>query len=337
MTGKSQSPGGSEPDGIYVDPQMRPIIERMLARMAEREPFGTVSPDVMRKRFDDDVAAWNENPPELPRVVDDVIEGPAGPINYRLYDPCGDGHPNGCLLHFHGGGWIVGNYTTNDRTMRLLAKKSGVAVLSSDYRLAPEHKFPAGLNDCVAVTRYVHEHADALGLDPSRIGISGDSAGGNLALATALRLIDDGDSFLKFLLLVYPALDPSGDTKSHRIFGQGDYGLGTAAMEIFWSMYVTGDSQRQNPLAAPLLANKSELPFTSIVSAGLDPLQDDAYALERQLTRAGIPHEHRMYPGMVHGFFSMTNFLDVANQAVEEAARSTARMLGSNMYTANGG
>jgi len=328
----------SDPNqAIYVDPQMGPIIEQMITRMAEREPFGTVSPEVMRRRFNEDTAAWNENPPALPRVVDGTIDGAAGALRYRLYDPVGNGAALPCLLHFHGGGWIVGDYATNDRTLRLLAKISGVAVLSADYRLAPEHKFPAGLDDCVAVSRTVHERANDLGIDPERIGISGDSAGGNLALAAALKLRDEGEDWLKFLLLVYPALCPKGDSGSHRIFGQGEFGLGTQAMEFFWSLYLREAGERNNPLAAPLLANLDGLPYTQIVSGGLDALQDDAYRLEQLLAKARVPHEHRMYPGVVHGFFSMTNFLDVANVAVEEAAAVIAQQLGVSELPAGRG
>ncbi len=220
--------------------------------------------------------------------------------------------------------------------MRLLAKKTGVAVLSADYRLAPEHKFPAGLDDCVAVTRYVHERAAELGVDPTRIGISGDSAGGNLTLATALKLRDSGDNWLRFLLLIYPALSPDGDTRSHRLFGNGEYGLGTDAMEFFWSMYLNDESERKNPLAAPLQADMSGLPSTLIVSAGLDALQDDARQLERMLVEAKIPHQHFYYPGMIHGFFSMTNFLDVANEAVEAAATVIIEQLAGDAGSSSG-
>ncbi len=312
---------------IYVDPQMAPIIERMLAQAAERESLGSVAPEIMRQRFKSDTATWNDKPPRLPRVLDGTIAGPAGPLQYRLYDPIGNGTPVPCLLHFHGGGWIVGDYETNDRTLRLLAKLSGAAVLSADYRLAPENKFPAGLDDCVAVSRYVYEQAEELGLDRSRIGISGDSAGGNLALATALKLRDASETWLKYLLLIYPALCPKGDSKSHRLFGQGSYGLGTEAMEYFWSAYLSDVDERNNPLAAPLLADLSGLPFTQIISGGLDPLQDDAFRLEELLARADVPHQHRTYPGMVHGFFSMTNFLDVAVDAVEATAVIVAEKL----------
>jgi acetyl esterase len=329
---------GVEPEEIYVDPQMAVVIERMLARMTEREPFGTISPELMRERFNQDISPWNENPPEVARVVDGVIEGSAGPLNYRFYDPLGDAsHRAPCLLHFHGGGWIVGDHLCNDRTLRLLANQSGVSVLSVDYRLAPEHKFPAGLDDCVAVARHVHEQADEFGIDSECIGISGDSAGGNLTLATALQLRDSGENWLKFLLLIYPALSPSADSWSHRRLGNGDYGLGSDAMEFFWNAYLGDERERSNPLAAPLLADFSGLPPTTIVTGGLDALQCDAFELEAKMTRARVENTHRVYPGVIHGFFSMTNFLDVANVAVKDAASDTIKYLANASGTPDRG
>ena len=319
-----------EPEEVYIDPQVAPILEQMKQRMAEREPFGTVAPELMRQRFNQDIASWNKNPPHVARVVDGHIEGPGGKLNTRFYDPLNNGDPAPCLIHFHGGGWIVGDYKTNDRTMRLLANRSGVSILSADYRLAPEHKFPAGLDDCVYVTRYVHEHADELGIDATRLGICGDSAGGNLALASAMTLRESGENWLKYLLLVYPALSPDADQWSHRVLGNGDYGLGNMAMEYFWSAYLKDESARTNPLAVPLLGTLSGLPPTTIVSAGLDALQSNSFALEEKLKDAKVEHTHRFYPGMIHGFFSMTNFLDVAQTAVNEAAADVALYLGGS-------
>ena len=160
----------SEKSGHWVDPQMVPIIERMTARIAERGPVGSVTPDMMRERFRDDTRAWNENPPRIAAVSDGWIDGANTPLSYRLYDPFGDGRSMPCMVYFHGGGWIVGDYACNDRTMRMLARDSGVAVLSADYRLAPEHPFPAGLDDCVAVMRNLYKQADELGIDRNRMG-----------------------------------------------------------------------------------------------------------------------------------------------------------------------
>ncbi len=304
---------------IYVDPQAVPVIERMLANLAERGPLGSVSPEVMRQRFNDDVRAWNQDLPSLPRVEDRICETTAGPVRVRLYDPDGGDADSPCLVFIHGGGWIVGDLDTNERTLRLLALESGVRILSVDYPLAPEHKFPAALDTCVAVVRWVREHGRQWGLDPERLAIGGDSAGGNLALSTALDLRDAGENYLLFALLVYAALSPEPHSHSHRLYGGGDFGMGTIAMNYFWSQYLEDDSQRSDPRAAPLLARMDEMPSVYLVTAGLDPLMDDSVALAEKLEALAVPVVRRHYPSVIHGFFSMSLFLDAGARAVREA------------------
>jgi acetyl esterase len=305
---------------IYVDPQVVPIIERMLATLAERGPVGSATAEVMRRRFNDDVRAWNQDLPALPLVEDRVCDTGAGPIPVRLYDPAGGESELPCLIFFHGGGWIVGDLETNERTLRLLARQSGVRVLSVDYPLAPENKFPAGLDVCVAVVRWVREHGAQWGVDASRLAVGGDSAGGNLALATALDLRNAHENFLQYVLLVYAALSPEPHSPSHALFGGGDFGLGTIAMNYFWSQYLADDAQRNDPRAAPSLASMEDMPPMYLVTAGLDPLTDDSTHLADTLRELGIPVTHRHYPGVIHGFFSMSLFLEAGARAVEEAA-----------------
>jgi len=320
----------SDKERVYIDPQVVPVIERMLATMAERGPVGSVPADVMRQRFNEDVQAWNMELPALPLIEDRVCNTSAGPIPVRLYDPQGDESELPCLVFFHGGGWVVGDLDTNERTLRLLALQSGVKVLSVDYPLAPENRFPAALDACVAVTRWVHENGQQWDLDPSRLAIGGDSAGGNLALSTALDLRDAGENCLRFALLVYPALSPEPHSHSHRLFGGGDFGLGTIAMDYFWSQYLADCAQRENPRAAPLLARMDEMPPMYLVTAGLDPLTDDSTALAEKLRQFDIPLVHRHYPGVIHGFFSMSLFLDAGAQAVTEAGAALREALFSN-------
>ena len=317
----------SEDQGIYVDPQVVPIIERMLETLAERGPMGLVTPAVMRQRFNEDVKAWNQDLPALPSVQDLVCDTAAGPVPVRLYDPAGGDEPRPCLVFIHGGGWIVGDLETNERTLRVLALESGVRILSVDYPLAPEHKFPEGLDACLGVVRWVREHGADWGLDPERLAIGGDSAGGNLALAAALDLRDAGENFLRFALLIYAALSPEPHSHSHRMFGGGDFGLGTVAMEYFWSLYLGDDGQRSNPRAVPLLAGMENMPPMHLVTAGLDPLTDDSSALAEKLQALDIPVEHRHYPGVIHGFFSMSLFLDAGAKAVREAGEALRKAL----------
>ena len=307
-------------DKIYVDPQVAPIIERMLVTLVERGPIGSVTPEVMRQRFNEDVRAWNQELPSLPLVEDRVCNTEAGPVAVRLYDPDGGDSALPCLVFIHGGGWIVGDLETNERTLRLLALESGVRILSVDYPLAPESKFPAGLDTCVAVTRWVHENGRQWGLDPEQMAVGGDSAGGNLALATALDLRDAGENFLRFALLVYPALSPEPHSESHRLFGGGDFGMGTIAMNYFWAQYLGDEALRNDPRAVPLLADMDNMPPMHLVTAGLDPLTDDSTELARKLEALDVPVVHRHYPGVIHGFFSMSLFLDAGDRSVREAA-----------------
>ena len=311
----------------YIDPQIEPLLERMVASMAERGPVGSASPELMRQRFNEDVSGWNLELPEIHKVEDFAINSDKGIVPVRLYHPSETNTPLPCLVFIHGGGWVVGDLDTNERTMRCLALASGVRILSVDYPLAPENKFPAALDSCVAVMRWLHQNGSDSGIDTDRLAIGGDSAGGNIALATAMDLRDAGDSWLQLALLVYPALSPDTDSPSHQQFGQGDYGLGTLAMEFFWSQYLPDKSARKNPRAAPLLADMCDLPPVYLVTGGLDPLTDDANALAQKLEAINAPVMHRHYPGVVHGFFSMALFLEVGEKAVNEAAAALREIL----------
>ena len=312
---------------IYIHPQIEPILEGMLTVMAERGPVGSVPPPEMRERFNEDVSGWNLDLPEIHATEDFQIETGAGAVPVRLYDPEDRNKELPCLIFIHGGGWIVGDLETNERTLRLLAIRAGIRVLSVDYPLAPENKFPLGLDACVAVTRWVHQNGRDWGIDPDRLAIGGDSAGGNLALATALDLRNAGENWLRLGLLIYPALSPHADTESHQSFGQGEFGLDTDAMHYFWGEYLANGSQKNDPRAAPLLADMGSMPPMYIVTAGLDALTDDSRILEQKLKEFGIEVIHRHYPGMIHGFFSMALFLDIGEKAVNEAAAALAETL----------
>jgi len=312
---------------VYIDPQIVPIIERMIGVMADRGPIGSVAPPEMRQRFNEDVSGWNLELPDIHSTEDFNIEYEAGHVPVRLYDPADRDTQLPCLIFIHGGGWIVGDLDTNERTLRLLALESGIRVLSVDYPLAPENKFPAGLDACVAVTRWIRENGAQWGIDPERLAIGGDSAGGNLALATALDLRNAGENWLKLGLMIYPALSPHADSESHRNFGQGEYGLGTDAMHYFWGAYLADETQKSDPRANPLLADMHSMPPMYIVTGGLDALTDDSRRLEQTLKESGVEVEHQHYPGMIHGFFSMALFLDVAQKAVTDAAVALRKTL----------
>ncbi len=314
-------------DDVYIDPQVEPLLEKMVASMAARGPIGSVAPEVMRQRFNEDVAAWNLDLPAIHQIDDVVIECSTGEIPVRVYHPIDVNILAPGLVFIHGGGWVVGDLDTNERTMRALALASGVRIVSVDYPLAPENKFPIALDSCVEVVRWLCGHGRELGIDTGRLAVGGDSAGGNIALATALDIRNSGEECLQLALLIYPALSPDSDSPSHRKFGGGDFGLGSAAMEYFWSQYLPDKKSVSDPRAAPLLADLSGLPPVYLISAGLDALTDDANTLEQQLEASQSPVMHRHYPGVIHGFFSMALFLDVAQRAVAEAATALRELL----------
>jgi acetyl esterase len=260
---------------------------------------------------------------ELPEIRD--VD--AGGVRARLYRPSVDADL-GLLLYLHGGGWVLGTIETHDHVARALAAESGCAVLSLDYRLAPEHPFPAGLEDALAASAWAHRHAVALGCDPERIAIGGDSAGANLAAVVTQR----SSLPFSFQLLVYPVTDARGATASYEELSDG-YWLTKAAMRWFLDHYLAGgQGAPDDPRVSPLLGDDAAFaasPSTLVVTAELDPLRDEGEAYAARLAAAGVPVEATRYDGMIHGFFSFAEFLSDGRRAVTQAAEALARAVGS--------
>jgi acetyl esterase len=229
------------------------------------------------------------------------------------------------VIYLHGGGWTFGSVATHDRLMRLLALAADAAVIGVDYRLAPEHPFPAPLEDCLAAIRWVRSRADALEVDQGRIVVAGDSAGANLALASLLALRDAGAPPPRGAALLYGCYSSRLDTPSHVRFGDGSCRLSSAEMGWFWRNYIGPTSA--DPLAEPLHADLSGLPPLYLMLAAVDPLADDTRELARRLADAGVPHEVREYPGVVHGFLQMTARSAAARRALADAGRAIRDLL----------
>jgi acetyl esterase len=291
-----------------LHPQMRAIVAMMAAT-----PFPaltSLAPDVARAQdaahFD---AFWNEEAPPLPAVTDHRVPGADGTIAIRLYDP-GPARPAPCLVYLHGGGWVLGGLDSHDRVCRELALAAGIMVAAVDYRRAPEHKFPLPLQDCIAAVRWIVGNGGGWGIDPARLAVGGDSAGGNLALATLLARRDQGERPLSAGLLVYGMFAADGDSDSHRRFGDGSLLLSTAEAAGFWDCYLADAGQRRDPLAVPLLADLHGLPPLYVAAAALDPLLDDSLRLVERLKAAGQPHRFRLWPGLTHASFQMSRRLE---------------------------
>jgi len=260
-------------------------------------------------------------PESIARIENRTVPGPAGQIPVRIYTPVGTA-PFPVLVYFHGGGWVIGNLDTHDGICRSLANRVGCLVVSVDYRLAPEHPFPAAPEDCYAATRWLAEHAGSLGGDKGRIAVGGDSAGGNLAAVVALMARDRGGPKLAFQLLVYPATDTDFETRSYRENSEG-YFLTRADMVWFWNHYAPRDEDRRNPYAAPLrAASLRGLPPALVITAEFDPLCDDGNAYAARLREDGVPVRLSQQDGLIHGFFQMGAVIDRGRASVDEASRA---------------
>jgi acetyl esterase len=256
--------------------------------------------------------------PEVASIAERSVPGPAGAIAVRVYAPAA-GRALAGIVYFHGGGFVIGGLDSHDGTCRALANASGCAVVSVDYRLAPEHRFPAAPEDCYAALRFVAERGEELGIDPRRLAVAGDSAGGNLAAVTALLARERRGPDLRFQLLVYPVADHAFDTASYRDNAEG-YFLTTAMMRWFWGHYLERPEQGDDPLASPLRAKDlAGLPPALVITAEYDPLRDEGEAYAERLRKAGVAAELLRYDGQIHGFFSLFDALDDGRAAVERA------------------
>ena len=258
-------------------------------------------------------------PAEIAGTREQTIDGPAGKLGIRLYTPYGAG-PFPLLVFFHGSGFVLCSLDTHDGMCRNLCAGAACIVASVDYRLAPEHKFPAGVDDCLHATRWAAAHAAELGVDPARIAVAGDSAGANMAAVTALRLRDEGGPVLCGQLLLYPVTDyHTPGTPSYEENAEG-YGLTRDTMKWFWAHYLSDASQGAHPHASPLRApNLSGLPPALVITAEYDPLRDEGERYADKLRTAGVSTALTRYDGVNHGFMFWAGVVDKAGVAMNEA------------------
>jgi len=275
--------------------------------------------------------------PEVGRVEDVTIPGPGGPLRVRLTAPGGGGGAVPGLVFFHGGGWVAGSIATHDHLCRAITRDAGVGVVSVGYRLAPEDPFPAAVEDAEAATAWVAGNARGLGIDPARLAVGGDSAGGNLAAVVARRARDRGGPALAFQLLLYPITDAGMNTPSYAENAEG-YFLTRAAMAWYWDRYVPDAARRLGPDASPLRAGDlAGLPPALVVTAGYDPLRDEAEAYARRLAEAGVAARLAPYPGMIHGFLRRFAASGQGKDALAEVARALREALGVDAAGSGGG
>jgi acetyl esterase len=299
-----------------LDPQIQAYLDQMAA--LNMPQLHTLMPEQVREGIAMQLAMENIEPEPVARVENRTIPGPAGEIPVRIYTPQGSG-PFPALVFFHGGGWVICNLDTHDGLCRSLANGADCVVVSVDYRLAPEHKFPAAVEDCYAATKWVAENAAQLNVDASHIAVGGDSAGGNLSAVIAQMARDQGGPHLVFQLLIYPATDFGMNTPSIEENGTG-YFLTKDDMIWFMNHYLNNEEDKTNPIASPLLAKDlSGLPPTLIITAEYDPLRDEGELYGQKLKEAGVPVTISRYEGVIHGFVGSIPS-DKGKQAEAEAS-----------------
>lgn len=331
---KQDVQGGPEPEprldprlGPARNPQLDPQVRSLLARFAgaAAPPIHTLSPALARVLYRQSRLPLQPAVPEVAEAHDTSFPGGAGQATRaRVYRPYGSTRSEAlpAIVYFHGGGWVCGDLDSHDVPCRALANHSRAAVLSIDYRLAPEHKFPAAFEDAVAAVRWAAERSAALGIERRRLAVAGDSAGGNLAAAAALALRGDARAEPAMQLLFYPSLDQRLETPSHAALATG-YLLEREG--ILWRRdhYLRGAGDISDWRASPLLApDHRGLPPAYIVTAGFDPLRDEGEAYAQRLCAAGVAVTYECFQGLVHGFITMGGVLAATHHAFYRAGQA---------------
>jgi acetyl esterase len=310
-----------------LDPQVRDFLDRL----AEAKLPPIQDQTVAQARAQMDLSTHFLGPlPRVRRVEDRTIHGPGGAIRIRVITPehASSDEPRPIVVYFHGGGWVLGNIESHEGVCRAGANASGAIVATVDYRLAPEHRFPAAAEDAYAAVAWIAAHAGEFGGDPGRVAVAGDSAGGNLAAVACLMARDRGGPSLRGQVLVYPIIDYNLHNASYRQYAEG-YFLTRAEMAWYWEQYVEKLDDRWHPHASPCRANDLRgLPRALVITAEYDVLRDEGEAYAGQLQAAGVPTKLSRYDGMIHGFVRRFPFFDQGRAAIEEIGRIVRSMLG---------
>lgn len=307
---------------------LNPQVAAMLAAMADMPALDPelLTAEALRAGSDQPIASGE--PLAVARVEDLSIELSGRSLEARLYVPEGAKVSFALTLFYHGGGWVIGTLDTHDATCRALSRASGSAVLSIAYRLAPEHRYPAAVDDCFEALAWASANAASLGADDMRLAVAGDSAGGNLAAAVAILARDRGGPRLRHQLLIYPVTDADFANGSYQANGGGEYFLGTAMMRWFWDQYLGATPVGDAPLAAVLrTGDLAGLPPATVITAEYDPLRDEGMAYAASLREAGVETDAAIAPGMIHGFFSMFGAVPDAMAWIEHGGRRLAEAL----------
>lgn len=307
---------------MALDPQAKALLDA-LAQLGG-PPILQSEPAEVREAMAAMEAMSDASDEEVREVVDRTIPGPGGDLPVRIYTPvlATEGAPQACLVWYHGGGWVIGDLDTTDGVCRALCGRAAATVISVDYRLAPEHPYPAALDDAEAAFDWVRDHAEDLYLAPDRIAVGGDSAGGNLAALVA----QSRRGQVAFQLLIYPATDLTNSHPSHEENAEGY--LLTRDHMVWFTQHYLGDQDRTDPRVSPLHAGDlSGVAPAFVLTAEFDPLRDEGEAYAARLEDAGVEVAARRYDGMIHAFFGLRGAIDRADEALDEAAAALTRAL----------
>lgn len=312
---------------MALDPESQRLIDLMAA--ANRPAWNTLSPQAARDLYLSLRPAAQGPRPAEATVVDRTIPGPAGDLAVRLYRPASAPADAKlpCLVYAHGGGWVFGNLDSHDVLCAQFALEAGIVVFAIDYRLAPEARFPGAFDDVVAGLKWVAANGASIGVDPTRLAIGGDSAGGNLAAAVAIWARDNGGPKLRLQLLAYPVTDAVSRAESYRRYEDG-YGLNAATMEWFFDHYAPDKTSRGDWRISPLRATSlGGLPPALVITAGYDPLRDEGRAYAFRLHQEGTQADLVEFGGMLHGFLSSPMLLHGARRGTSLAAAALREAL----------
>lgn len=301
---------------MAIDPQVQAFLKEL--EQLHTPPFNKLTPEQARAIATASVATL-EPPQPVARIENHQVLGHGGLVPIRIYVPKGP-DPLPVFVYYHGGGWVLGDVDTHESLCTAIANAAGCIVVSVDYRLAPEHKFPAAVDDAYAATRWVADNAASFGGDPARLAVGGDSAGANLAAVVCLMARDRGMFQPVLQVLIYPVTDYSFHTPSYLENAEG-YLLTREDMRWFWGHYLADAEDGDHPYASPLRASSlSGLPAALVITAEYDPLRDEGEAYAARLRTAGVPVTLSRYDGMIHAFIRLTNRFDKARAAVREVA-----------------
>ena len=304
---------------MAFDPDTQIVLD--MIKLAGRPPFETLTPAEARQAYAASRKLLQPPPEDVAESSDRTVPGPLGPIGIRLYRPSGTEAQEilPALVWYHGGGWLLGDLDSHDVACRRFANAARCRVVAVDYRMAPEHVFPAAVDDCATVTRFVFDNAAALGIDAGKVAVGGDSAGGNLAAVMALMSRDRALPPIAFQLLIYPATDMTRTTVSSTTIGPG-VPLTSATMKWFIDYYCTGHETdwRASPIRAASLAGTAP---ALVLTCAHDPLRDEGIDYARRLEREGVRVVHLHYSDQIHGFMSMSRIIRAGDQAIDVMAR----------------